>query len=200
MSTRLNANLREAIIANALVKAGITPGLEAIATKRAAWSEAARLHVNGISDAELDTIKARVKKAHEQVPKNMRADLYQLVNKRGYDTINLAGLTVRITFGKDLRHVCRNTGTIETGHPLVAQFHAIEDAKKAWDDKRDALKCSLTATLKTITTVKKLLDVWPEAKELLPENLEEARASLPALLISDLNAAIGLPTPEEQAA
>ncbi|WP_242452188.1 Nmad5 family putative nucleotide modification protein, partial [Providencia rettgeri] len=44
------------------------------------------------------------------------------------------------------------------------------------------------------TTVKRLLTIWPEAKELLPKDVEKASVQLPALKVEKLNEIIGLPT------
>ncbi|MFT7963069.1 Nmad5 family putative nucleotide modification protein, partial [Salmonella enterica] len=45
-----------------------------------------------------------------------------------------------------------------------------------------------------VTTVKRLIEVWPESKELLPKEADKASTALPALRVEDLNKMIGLPS------
>ena len=44
------------------------------------------------------------------------------------------------------------------------------------------------------STVKRLIEVWPESKELLPKEADKASTALPALRVEDLNKMIGLPS------
>ncbi|MFN0682916.1 Nmad5 family putative nucleotide modification protein, partial [Escherichia coli] len=48
--------------------------------------------------------------------------------------------------------------------------------------------------LNSVTTVKRLIEVWPESKELLPKEADKASTALPALRVEDLNKMIGLPS------
>ncbi|ELV4980379.1 hypothetical protein SHB81_000001, partial [Escherichia coli] len=50
------------------------------------------------------------------------------------------------------------------------------------------------AALNSVTTVKRLIEVWPESKELLPKEADKASTALPALRVEDLNKMIGLPS------
>lgn len=58
------------------------------------------------------------------------------------------------------------------------------------------LHCRAVAVIDSVTTVKRLLEVWPEVHDFLPEENAGPVGNLPAVLVSDLNAALGL-TPKE---
>ncbi|MBZ7208083.1 hypothetical protein FMK66_11450 [Klebsiella michiganensis] len=60
--------------------------------------------------------------------------------------------------------------------------------------RKKEIEATVWAALNSVTTLKRLIEVWPESKELIPENSDNARASLPALKVEDLNRMIGLPT------
>lgn len=62
-------------------------------------------------------------------------------------------------------------------------------------DKEASIVASVEAVVNSVTTERKLLKVWPEAKELLPKASEIAqKANLPALRIEELNSIVGLPS------
>lgn len=195
MSTRLTNPLRDRIVANALAKAGIDAAQAALEAKRFAWAEAVRAKINGAPDDELLKLEAKVAKALALLPEHLRPDDDGILLRHDYDYVNLAGLTVLIQFpGK--RIVPRTKCVILADDPLVQQFHALDAEEKDLRDRRSTIRAQVRAALNSVTTVKKLLAVWPEAKELLPENLEEAKVNLPALAVNDLNTMIGLPTEE----
>ncbi|MBZ7312623.1 hypothetical protein FMK79_17585 [Klebsiella oxytoca] len=56
------------------------------------------------------------------------------------------------------------------------------------------IESTVWAALNSVTTLKRLVEVWPESKELIPESSDDARTTLPALKVEDLNRMIGLPT------
>jgi hypothetical protein len=58
------------------------------------------------------------------------------------------------------------------------------------------IEATVWAALNSVTTLKRLIEVWPESKELIPKDSDNAKAALPALRVEDLNRMIGLPTEE----
>lgn len=195
MSTRLTNPLRDRIVANALAKAGITAAEEALQVKRFAWAEAVRAKINGAPDDELLKLEAKAAKALTLLPEHLRPDDGEILLRRDYDYVNLAGLSICVKFAEK-RIVPRPKCAIPADDPLVQQFHDLDAEEKDLRDRRSTIRAQVRAVLNSVTTVKKLLAVWPEAKELLPENLEEAKVNLPALAVNDLNTMIGLPTEE----
>lgn len=124
--------------------------------------------------------------------------------KRDYElyNLNVAGLRVRAQFnGSEARHdgpecvykITPNSYTLLADDPLTAEFHAIHEEQQLLDKQRSALTANVRAAVQSVTTIKKLLEVWPEAAELIPEAVAPAK-QLPALQREDLNAMIGLPS------
>lgn len=62
------------------------------------------------------------------------------------------------------------------------------------DEQYASVRTAVRAAVNKPTTIKALLAAWPEAKELLPEQLAEAKTQLPAVQVADLNALVGLPS------
>lgn len=195
MSTRLTNPLRDRIVEAALTKAGITDAEAALKAKRFAWAEQVRLKINGAPDDELLKLEAKAAQALALLPAHLRPIDDGILLRCDHDFVNLAGLTIHIHFA-ERRIVPHPQCVIQADDPLVQQFHDLTNAEKDLRDRRATLKAQVRAALNSVTTVKKLLAVWPEAKELLPKNLEEAKVNLPALAVNDLNAMIGLPTEE----
>lgn len=86
-------------------------------------------------------------------------------------------------------------------HPLVIEYQKLMDG---WNDLHAAIReAGLTArgAMDSVSTVKKLIEVWPEVETLAREYLEEGerKAILPAIPRAQLNTLLDLP-PEEQAA
>lgn len=196
--SRISNALIDKIIDNALAKAGVTKALADWQEARDIWVERARIVVNGATDAEIEAAVAKVKKAHRQVPETVRASLYQLANQRDYLQLNLAGASLYFHFPDGARrYTPTNRQAITADNPLCQQFYDQEAEKKALDDRAASIRAAVRAACKSVTTVKKLLDAWPEVKELLPPDVEEAKINLPTLVVSDLNSMIGLPSDEE---
>lgn len=83
--------------------------------------------------------------------------------------------------------------TIEAGDQLVELLYAIDHDAAALKSEREQLTVSLRAVLDSVTTDKRLVEVWPEAVAFIPAAERAASPQLPALPISDLNRMIGLP-------
>lgn len=203
MSTRLNTHLRTRIIENAVTKAGIDAAQSTLDADRRAWAEELRIFLNGAPDSVLIAAEKKALKAAKEIPEHLLGSAPTLLNRNSYFSVNLAGANLLPDLyneagEREHRIIHRGRLAVLADNPLVQRFYDIEARKKELDDKRITLKAQVKAAIATVTTVASLLKTWPEAKELLPANIEEAKSQLPALAVSDLNALIGLPT--EQAA
>lgn len=78
---------------------------------------------------------------------------------------------------------------LDVDHPLTLEFNAISNADDDLKAEDKKLRSEVRAILNSVTTVKRLLDVWPEVKDLLP-NLEKPEVYLPAVQIDKINATI----------
>ena len=99
----------------------------------------------------------------------------------------------------DKRHGTHIASIIKPDHPYMAARKTVRDAKAILDAMRKdlqeqerALRAKVRAVVESVTTVARLVEVWPEVTELLPEIHAGPKGTLPATLISDLNAEIGL--------
>ncbi|KVH64452.1 hypothetical protein WS89_03990 [Burkholderia sp. MSMB1072] len=73
---------------------------------------------------------------------------------------------------------------------LVAKRDAYQRAHDELEAKFDELRTSIRGMVYSATTVKKLLDIWPESVNFLPHNLEKPAPALPAVIATDLNNAL----------
>lgn len=85
-------------------------------------------------------------------------------------------------------------------HALVTEYQKLTDE---WNDLHAAIREAAVAAktaMDSVSTVKKLIEVWPEVETLAREYLEEGerRAILPAIPRAQLNTLLDLP-PEEAA-
>ena len=198
--SRLDKATRDYIIGRAFEKAGI-PALEnKLEAQLYDWADRLRVHTNGMSDAELDVIAAKIAKLRSQLPEGLGSG-YSPIRKDSCCYPNLGGLRVgRYSFSPegDSRYaVCRPT--VPSNHPLALEWHSIEGQREELADRREVIRAQVESITDSVTTIKKLLEVWPEARELLPPNEQPVISNVPAVLISSLNAAIGLPTEGEAA-
>jgi hypothetical protein len=73
---------------------------------------------------------------------------------------------------------------------LLAERDAINQEKRSIDNKREELKTSLRRTVYSTSSLKKLIEMWPEVENFLPEYLTAPKPMLPALPVGDLNNAL----------
>lgn len=85
---------------------------------------------------------------------------------------------------------CRAALRIPYDHPVVDEFDKWERTLNAMVEEIKEMATSVSGVLKSVTTIKKLLEVWPESKEFIPEAalLEDARSTmLPVVVAGNLN-------------
>ncbi|WDR22459.1 hypothetical protein PJM42_0053 [Salmonella phage vB_SenP_UTK0001] len=97
---------------------------------------------------------------------------------------------------KELRviYMYDNKPTLTADNPLVQK---LLDAEKALEDlksSRQQIKDNVQAVVYSVSTTKRLIEVWPESAELIPREVEVVRAGLPAINFESLNASIGIPS------
>lgn len=195
---RLNQALREQIIQNALDKAGITEAQKQWDADYRVWAERVRVTTNGISDVKIAELEAKVASILREIPtQTRRCDSIALVYRRAYDLVNVGGLRVRVEYwdesgNPEYRPCPADDATIPADHPLTKQFHAMNAQKDEIEERRSTLRAQVKAVVDSIKSYRELLNVWPEAVELLPTEETIPVVGLPALNVADLNAAIGL--------
>ena len=193
--TRLNTHIRDTIISNALEKSGNKARRDATAKRRQIWADAVRVSALGPDAAKIELIVAKADKLAAELPEGYRSG-YSIASTRGNLTLNCAGLTVRVNEWDGMK-LSPSTHTLLADDPLVQEFHDICSEEKANAESWEAVKTSVKAAVHSVTTVAKLLKIWPEAKELLPTYVEESKDQLPAIQVADLNKLVGLPSGEQ---
>lgn len=196
--------IRDKIVQNAVDKSGLNDVRDAIVKQRAEWANKVRLDAIGGTEEEqkLAEINNQYESLCESVPKSLRLSGRPPVMTDTDIYVNVAGISFYAYFNGQLKkHTCEtvrkispSTYTLLADNPLVAEFHEIHNKQAEYDDKLSTLMNSVQAAVQKVTTVKKLLEVWPEAKELIPEEIEKQVKQLPAIKTEDLNKMIGLPS------
>lgn len=193
---KLTNYIRDAVVENALRKAGIYEQEAAYRTDRAVWAHAVADESLGGAEAIqlLEAANKKVAKIIAALPEHLREDV-----RLGPLTGSIVG-----TFAGCRHHINEWDGSrpaknvrLDAEHPLSVHFFVLEDRRKALDKKRSDLRTDVRAALNAVTTVARLLKVWPEAKELLPISAAPT-TNLPAVKVEHLNAAIGLPTETQE--
>lgn len=202
--TRLTNSMISAMQAKAIDKAGITAAREALDQRRDKLVEAMRIESLGGPEAiekfkKLDAKFAALKKEAGKFAESNYGD--HLINRSSALHANLAGAAMYFEYhnSKGEREQRRTVGgraTFAQGHPLVDEFYKIKDEREALEERRKTIQASVKAATANVTTVKRLLEAWPEASELLPE-AEAKQALVPAIIVKDLNAMIGLPSVDD---
>lgn len=218
---RLTAAIRDGIIANAIKTKDFAGRDMAIVQKRADFAERLRLFIlgeYGLTDARLEEIKAQLDELAKEVKHEGASYVRVCFDGCTYRLdVNLSGQS---------RYVFRNGHTNDDRYkPLFSRSVAEYDKTKysphtsesdfivrdpKWREELDAidqeaaqlraeyntLKSTLAATISGFTTVEKLLEAWPDVKELIPETTPIAKqpGSGIALSVADLNALCGIPT------
>lgn len=204
-STRLNRAIRDQIVENALTKSGINTELETLTAEKHEWAEAVRVHVNGATDKTLLQHEKNIAAVIAGLPKNVRPYAGDHSLSRGTaDYVNLGGLKVRIEFydaagePEDRIRTTVRLPVVVADHKLAKQFHDMEARRTDIAARGKTLEAQVRAVVNSATTVGKLLDVWPESIELLPTTLGRVLSNLPAVVVSDLNRMVGLPSEHDE--
>ncbi|EBA3784175.1 hypothetical protein AKM61_24715 [Salmonella enterica] len=209
MNQTMNKSIKEKIIDNALAKAGIPQRKKALRDARADWAERVRLAAIGGPETEAEVLKTEKKIAAliAKLPEELRTN-YTFVRYDSDIYLNLAGSRVRAYFNGNyrgheqgepdpIRKIVPYEYTLLADEPLVTEFYSFDALYREIKSDETDIRQNVTAALNKARTVKRLLEQWPEAKELLPA--EDAVVPLPpAIRREALNEMIGLPSESSQ--
>lgn len=211
MATRLNTELRNKIVENAVAKSEVPKLKDAYATGLKKWIDDVWLLAIGGKKvlAKLEKVAELEAKIRADFPKEMHSRDRLL--RRDYDLfLNLAGMNLRLYFcgglvavnGYDGAKHYRYTPSefvIEGGHPLHQKFLNLEAGRQTYEDAEAAIRGNVRSAVNSVSTVEKLVELWPEAAELLPAETAKPCTAL-AVQPAELNTMIGLPTPKKRTA
>lgn len=196
MSLRLNKSHKEEIARKARALSPIHKQIEALLEERKLLAE--KIRVESLGGAEKATkyqsIADKIIKLREDLPENllshsqgvtMNSSIFVRTDNQYYSRRHLMLPKTSVVSGE-----CYDMTT--KSKYLPALLESIEK-EEAYAKELSELYANVYASISSITTVKKLLDQWEEAIELLPPELKQPKAQLPALQTHKLNKAIGLP-------
>lgn len=203
MSTmvRLNTRIRDAVIAALLAKKYVKEDEESIRLREA-----------------MKEAKARARKmAYEEVfPQSIQTKMYALpedyfpvmtyCNVRFYDPKdenNYSDETV--TFGESMRVPFKAyrgnmiSAVLPSNGKLAKALEKAREANREYTnferelrEKKRADRQRVAVVVNSVTTVKRLQEIWPEVVEFLPEEVSGPQGGVPAEMIASLNAEFGL--------
>lgn len=201
---KLTNQIKQQIVTAAINKAGIPAEEEALSLRRAAWAEAVRVDALGSELAgKIEAVIKLVRETVAVIPEALRSGGVGILHRKEM-YVNVAGVTAYAYFngniggkGNPVSKPATHSHTLQADNPLVAAFYEIDNARVDLEKKKTSIEKNVTAVLASIHSDTKLLNVWPEAAELLPKEIQKVQ--LPALQTADLNALIGLPSEKEAA-
>ena len=188
--TRLTNNMREAIIENAIAKSTLPERFAALDKRAEKWREDVRIAALG-GPAEAKKIEAANRRILKQLEK-FPSDVVMEPFRTGHNLMaNFAGERQWLEYADE--QVVTAEPTFTADHPVTIERGEISNARDALNVERSEIEQLVAATVHSVTTIKKLLEVWPECVELIP-SADAPMANLPAVPVPELNALIGLPS------
>lgn len=200
--TRLNKNIKDQIVVNAISKAGLYAKRDELVSLRVDWAERVRLEAMG--GKEMDE---EINKLHSEISEKLDSVPWELVQYRDnfirttMIVLNLNGYRIKARFngsrnyaGTCVYKLSRHEYTLKAGNPLIADFLALDSLHDKTESQIESITQNVYGVLAKVTTVKKLLEVWPEASELLPSDMSPIKKQEIAIRTDDLNSMIGLPS------
>ncbi|WP_446030549.1 Nmad5 family putative nucleotide modification protein [Lelliottia amnigena] len=205
--TRLTNAFRERIAKNALIKSGVIAELEAIMVKRQEIARDARVFALG--GKEKTEKLERLYEKFERIEKELTDSGVSIYNPDGKSQsicLSIGGRRLGwCSYGDDskgqnIQLLTPNSDRcmFAADHEISTRFDEVFAAEAKLEARKKDIEVTVWAALNSVTTIKRLIEVWPESKELIPDGIDTAKQTLPALKVEDLNRLIGLPT--EQAA
>ncbi|ALX77770.1 hypothetical protein OHJ75_004119 [Cronobacter sakazakii] len=202
-SIRLTTNIREKIARNALIKSGVFAELEEIAKLKHQLALDARVYALGGKKKvdKVDGLSSQINALCEELEKLGVSFYSRDVNSTSiYLTVSGRRLGW-YSYGNDSNGKEISLPTPEKDkcmfgaeHEITKRFDDICALQTKLEAKKKDIESNVWAALNSVTTVKRLIEVWPESKELLPTEADKPGSALPALRVDDLNKMIGLPT------
>lgn len=213
--THLNKILRKQIVNKAIEKTGVHEQAKRLIEKSRILAEDIRQAVNVTPDHEIELAIARFKDSVN----SLVCPGYLVCSDSAMQVLMPTGEIRRIAFHgvygavQKLAEQIWSMGQIREMYPYLNKYCPTNSRRQPMpnqfiepllelEDMADCLLLKIQETenavygiIFNVGTVKKLIEVWPEAKELLPcEEKKEHGVGLPAIPIHRVNALLGLPS------
>lgn len=196
---RITAELRDGVIANALSQRFAAEGLEIAQQEEKVRQLTVERDKLGYEAAFSDIDRQRLKAAPDGwFP---MSTCVKVAVEETNEVMEITFATEqRVPFEvHDRRHGTYVASIISPSNPYIAARNAVRDAKaileamqKDLTEAKRAMRARVKAVVESVSSVARLVEVWPESQELLPEVHAGSGGGLPAQLIADLNADLGL--------
>lgn len=218
--SRLNKTIREKIIDNAVTASTIPVARKALIPRVKALAEKVRIDIlGGVEVAqELDKYAEKVK-AIPLGPIDPKWVEDFKFNKKAYLFMVVGGFKMRLGFSGGLYHEsyadfsgiegrsyllwsnldtclpfpCDNSKKYHPESELGAELLEIIDAVKSLKTDEEVLRARVSDVVHSVGSVKKLLEVWPNAKDLLPPSEAKVFHAPAVIDTKSLDQLIGLP-------
>jgi len=197
--TRLNKDIKEDIVKNAIIKAKIPEKREELRKRRQNWIELVRLDaIGGMGNhKKIVSISKRFKKSVSELPECIRPS--GIFGMEFYIYLNVNGCRAHVNFsGKDsektedrVYKVSPHSHTLKADNPLCGEFMEMDKFRDQISQETNDIRSNVRAVLSNVGTIKKLIEIWPESKILIPKDLSP-KVQLPAISVNNLNIMVGL--------
>lgn len=215
--TRLNQTKRKQIVHNALKKAGVISRKAALKERKAKLAEDIYYYAIGGKE-RYEQLNALLEETQEKYVVPDELEPFVLSNvyikpKQDYEMYAaFGGRQVNLQFnGENEPHrpdqIYRifwnsrghNRQLFAADHKFSVEFDAIEKEHKTIKDIEEATTAQVSAVVNSVNTYKQLLNVWPEASELLPAEEKVSTGTGLQVNVESLNTLLNLPSEEKGA-
>lgn len=196
-SIRLNKDDRQDIIHTAMARSEIVKKIEEHEATGRSLAEEVRVHlVGGKNKAnQLEELDRQFQALRDKVPEDLLQSNICLLSYRRHIRVVWEHSVEVLDLGEYRICPSHYQHRIEGNPELAQRVVDFFETRKKLQRERNKLRATLDACMKTATTTKKLLTMWPEAEALLPPHLLEVtktKPTLPALQTKELNKALNL--------
>lgn len=185
-TVRLSNYIKDTIIKDTIIKRLLKHGFDE-------REKALRVEENSLGDAVYkDVYSLEIRRLMDDMPRGF------LLEKDVLRVSFEGNGFCYITFGEYRRisksHECNAAKVYDSKHPLSKRYYDFEKRKSALKDEKQTARSNARAVLDSVSTLKKLIEVWPEVGPYVEDFEPSAtgKAMLPALSLKNLNEALGL--------
>ncbi len=191
---RLTTSVKDQIIQNAVCKSGLAEKKELISVE--ITSVAVKINDHNVSKhitkSELDRLIKMEKELTDLTPDYLIES--RVINKENYVRFHMAGERRCLSL-PSFSITSATYFDLPVDHKLAIKLVSLERGITKVKGEINDLKVAVRQTLNSVTTVNKLIKVWPESKELIPDSLDSPSTQL-TVPVANLNKLIGLPSGE----
>lgn len=203
---RLNKQIKQQVIENALTKAGVFEKQEEIRILRANLAEKVRVDACGGENGIKLTlnIAKQIERAESKIPKGISVTNNFQLRSAYAVPVAFGGMRTTLYFSgttddRDRVRKCPapyqygNSINYSHDHEFTSEFQKIEKMHDELTALAESIKLNVLALVNSVNTDTQLIKAWPESKELLPKEMAAPIVNLPSADVKSLNKMIGIP-------